>query len=252
MQSSCVLCFHEEEEEELAAGSRTVYRRYLRKFICVIPRVHGGYFKSSSCVIHRVHQERLQQFLSGDGFFQTSGSWQRSFVGEDRPRKPDSHCSQDCRNGVWATAGGGMFFGRGHSGDCIGSPQVASGCYSLQEWRHDEVCSIRRCTRWSKISRSRSSKDRNSRSFWRREATPETALAYLGWLPGYRPHVSRDADPRSILPSPAAGCTNWNWISRNRVGWQQTSNFLQISKVRTTGADLGLTWTTPSKDDKCL
>ncbi len=37
----------------LAAGSRTVYRRYLRKFICVIPRVHGGYFESSSRVIQR-------------------------------------------------------------------------------------------------------------------------------------------------------------------------------------------------------
>ncbi len=91
MQSSCVLRLQAEEDEELAAaGPRTVYRRYLRKFICVIPRVHGGYFKSSSCVIHRVHQERLQQFLWEDGFFKTSGSWQRLFIGEDRPRKPES------------------------------------------------------------------------------------------------------------------------------------------------------------------
>ncbi len=37
----------------LVAGSRTAYRRYLRKFICVIPRVYGGYFESSSRVIQR-------------------------------------------------------------------------------------------------------------------------------------------------------------------------------------------------------
>ena len=167
MQSSCVLRLQAEEGEELAAtGFGTVYQRHLRKFICVIPRVHAGYFKGSSRVIHRFSQERLRQFLSEDGFFKTSGSWQRSFVGEDRPRKLESHCSQDRRNGHWAAAGGGMFFGRGHSGDCIGLPQVASGCYPPQEQRRDEACikSVRRCTRWSRMSRSRSSKDRNSRS----------------------------------------------------------------------------------------
>ncbi len=160
-----------------AAGSRTVYRRYLKKFICVILRVHGGYFKSSSRVIHRVHQERLQQFLSEDGFFKTSGSWQRSFIGEDRPRKPESHRSQDCHGRPWAAVEDGMFFGGGHPVDCIGSCRAASGCYSLQEQRRDEACfkSIRRCTSWSRSSKSRSSKDRNSRSSWkegRGEATP--------------------------------------------------------------------------------
>ncbi len=64
MQSSCVLGLCAENNEGLAAaGSGTVYRRYLRKFICAIPRVHGGYFKSSSCIFQRVHQEGLHQFL---------------------------------------------------------------------------------------------------------------------------------------------------------------------------------------------
>ncbi len=82
MQSSCVLWLRAENDEELAAaGSRTVYRRYLRRFICVIPRVHGGYFKSSLRVIHRVHWERLTQFLSEEGFFKTSRSRQRRSSG---------------------------------------------------------------------------------------------------------------------------------------------------------------------------
>ncbi len=64
MQSSCALCLLAEDDEGLAAtGSGTIYRRYLKKYICVIPRIHGGYFKSSSHVIQRVHRERLQQFL---------------------------------------------------------------------------------------------------------------------------------------------------------------------------------------------
>ena len=48
----------------LAAGSRTVYRRYLRKFICIIPRVYGGYFKSLSCVIQR---EFIGTYCSSSG-----------------------------------------------------------------------------------------------------------------------------------------------------------------------------------------
>ncbi len=111
MQSSCGLHLHAEEGEELAARFRTVYRRYLRKLICVIPRVYGGFFKSSSHVIHRVLQEKLQQFLLEDRFFKTSGSWQRSFIGEDRPRKPESHCSQDCHGRPWTAVKDGMFLG---------------------------------------------------------------------------------------------------------------------------------------------
>ena len=52
MQSSYVLCLLAEEDEVLAAaGSGAVYQRYLKKFICVITTVYGGYFKSLSRVI---------------------------------------------------------------------------------------------------------------------------------------------------------------------------------------------------------
>ncbi len=84
-----------------SAVSRTVYQRYLRKFICVIPRVHSGYFKSSSHVFQRVHQKRLQQFLSEEGFFEMSRLWQRTFIRMGGSRKPEPHCSRDCWDRPW-------------------------------------------------------------------------------------------------------------------------------------------------------
>ena len=74
-----------------------------------------------------------------------------------------------------------MFFGGGHSEDCIGSNQVASGCYSPQEQKRDEACikSVRGCGSWSRICRSRSSKDRNRRSSQKRGGRP---LRRLHWL----------------------------------------------------------------------
>ena len=35
---------------------------------------------------------------------------------------------------------------------------------------------------------------------------------------------------------------HWSRINRNGIGWQQTSNFLRVPKVRTTGTDHGFTW----------
>ncbi len=45
----------------------------MRKFICVIPRVHGGYFDSSSRVIHRVHQGETATVLVGGRILQDIG-----------------------------------------------------------------------------------------------------------------------------------------------------------------------------------
>ena len=119
-----------------------------------------------------------------DGFFKTSGLCQRSFasVGKlklEREFSAESHYSQDCQDRLWAAVGDGMVFGGGHSEDCIGSPQVASGCYSPQERKRDEACikSVRGCGSWSRIRRS--SKDRNSRSS-RKEGGGQ--LRRLHWL----------------------------------------------------------------------
>ncbi len=67
MHSSCMPCLRAEGDEGFAAArSGTVYRRYLRKFICVIPRVHGGYFKSSLRVIQR---EFIGTYCSSSGSY---------------------------------------------------------------------------------------------------------------------------------------------------------------------------------------
>ena len=48
-----------------SAGSRTVYRRYLRKFICAVPRVHGENFKRSSHIFQRVYWENWKLLFRG-------------------------------------------------------------------------------------------------------------------------------------------------------------------------------------------
>ncbi len=75
------------------------------QFICAIPRVHGGYFNSSSCIFQRVHQEGWQQFLSERRILQDI-----TLVAEDACRKlerkfsEESYRIQVCRDRPWITA----------------------------------------------------------------------------------------------------------------------------------------------------
>ena len=130
MQSSCVLCLRAEDDEQLAAaGSGTVYRRYLRKFICVIPRVHDGYFKSSSCVIQRefIRKDCISSWLTADR--SRSRARGRSRTSERIDSR--SQCHSAART-VTASLGLRLkmecFSVGDRSGDCIGLPRVASGC----------------------------------------------------------------------------------------------------------------------------
>ncbi len=70
----------------------------------------------------------------------------------------------------------------GYSEDCIGLPRMTSGCYSSREKRRDEACFkfVRRCTRWSRIGKSRSSNDRNGRRSWKGKGG--RPLRRLHWL----------------------------------------------------------------------
>ena len=227
MQSSCVLRLQAGEDEELSAGSRTVYRRYLIKFNCVIPRVHGGYFKSPSRVIQRVHQKGLQQFLFGrltdrevglmaKAFIsQKSRRWNWSFqksptasrmiaVGLRPLSKMDCFSvggrSEDCIGlprttsvHVWKW---NVLLVGGHSEDCIGSPRITSGCYFLWEQRHDEAWfrSIGRCSSWNRIGKSSSNKDGHSKSSWRRKEGGRP-LRRLHWLASDGPCLMCRASP---------------------------------------------------------
>ena len=125
------------------------------------------------------------------------------------------------------------FSGGGHPRDCIGSPRVASGCFLPQEKRCDEACfkSIRRCTSWSRISRSK-----------RGEGHSKDCIGSPWMALGHCPHRSRDIDAWSLLLSPMSGCTNWSRTGRSRVGWQRTSNFLRVPNVRTSGGDHEFRW----------
>ncbi len=68
---------------------------------CESPSALFHEFVVDTSRVHHVYStefigERLQQFLSEEGFFKTSGSWERSLDGMERLWKPESHCSRDC------------------------------------------------------------------------------------------------------------------------------------------------------------
>ncbi len=191
-------------DEGLAAGSRTVYRRYLTKFICVIPRVHGGYFKSSSRVIQRefIRKDCNSSWLTADR--SKSRARGRSRTSERIDSR--SQCHSAART-VTASLGLRLKMECFSVGGCIGLPRVASGCCfgseailktvlarleqppgvvwseailktalaCLEQPLRVSFCRnrnkfIRRCSSWSRIGKSSSNNnDGHNRSLWRRK-----------------------------------------------------------------------------------
>ncbi len=112
---------------------------------------------------------------------------------------------------------------------CIGSPRVTSGCYSLQEWRHAE---------WSEMHELK--QDWQEQEFLEEEGHSEDCIGSPRVTLGHCPHRSRDTDARSLLSSPAAGCTTGTSSTRTESGGSRPATSSKSQRSGLLGQARGL------------